>query len=234
VRSALTAELGAGLPTHFSLLAALARAPNLEWRDVVRWSGVEESAASRYVRILEESGIVEAANPALAAHSARRRRYRIADRFTRFWFGFVFPHQAELAAGLRPDEHYDRSVAPFLGPYVADAFEEICRDWLRERHRDLAEAVAPWWGLARRDLRRRGAGSSEEIGALGTRDREVTVAADCHWQSRPVGLEVLRGLLERKLPALHEAGAEGRRTEDRPLLQERLRARPGRRGLGPR
>ncbi len=66
--------------------------------------------------------------------------------------------------------------------------------------------VGPWWGLARRDLRRRGAGSGEEIGAVVCRDQEVTVAGDCRWQSRPVGSEALAGLLEGSLPALREAG----------------------------
>jgi hypothetical protein len=207
VRSGLTMELGGGTAIHFSLLAALARAPSLEWTELVRWSNVEESTASRYVRILEDMRIVKAANPALAPPGARRRRYWIADRFVQLWFRFVFPYQADLAAGLRPEGHFDRTIAPFLAPYVADTFEEICRDWVRERFRETADTVASWWGLARQELRRQGLRSSEKIDVVGTRGAVVTVAGECRWQSRPMGGEVLADLVEHKLPALHQAGA---------------------------
>jgi AAA+ ATPase superfamily predicted ATPase len=207
VRSVLARELGGTLALHFSLLAALALAPSLEWTDLVNRSGVEESTASRYVRLREDARIVEATNPALAPPAARRRRYRIADRFVRFWFRFVFPYQAELEAGLRPENHYDRTVAPALAGHVTDAFEEICRDWVRARFPEIAGAVAPWWGLARHDLRRRGLRSGEEIDVVGTRGSAVTVVGACHWQSRPMGGEVLAGLVEHGLPALRQVGA---------------------------
>jgi hypothetical protein len=78
----------------------------------------------------------------------------VADPFIRFWFRFVFPYQADLAAGLRAADHYDRNVAPFLAEHAAQAFEDICRGWVRDRYSKTTDTVGPWWGAARHDLRR--------------------------------------------------------------------------------
>jgi len=207
VRDVLNMEL-TSTATHFSLLAALAGAPSLPWDELVARSRVEESVASRYIRTLEDLHLVQAANPVFAPPNARRRRYRLTDPFMRFWFRFVFPYQSELAAGMRPQDHYERSVAPFLGEHVAPVFEDICRIWVRRRFGEAVETVGPWWGLARHDLRRKKLRSTEEIdvvGALGTR---VAVVGECRWRAEAMPRDVLDDLLEHKLPALAQAGAD--------------------------
>lgn len=205
-REVLTMEL-TSTAVHFSLLSALSGAPSLEWSDLVERSRVEESTASRYIRILEELHLVRAANPVFAPPNARRRRYRIADPFIGFWFRFVFPYQAELAAGLRPQDHYDRNVAPFLAEHVAVAFEDLCRAWVRERFPD-ADVVGPWWGMARHDLRRARVRSTEEIDVVAARGDRVVVVGECRWQRRRMGIRALSELLEHKLPALAQAGVD--------------------------
>jgi predicted AAA+ superfamily ATPase len=207
-REVLTMEL-TSTAVHFSLLSALSGAPSLEWSDLVERSRVEESTASRYIRILEELHLVRAANPVFAPPNARRRRYRIADPFIRFWFRFVFPYQAELAAGLRPQDHYDRNVAPFLAEHVAVVFEDLCRAWVRERFPD-ADVVGPWWGMARHDLRRAGVRSTEEIDVVAARGDRVVVVGECRWQRRRMGIRALSELLEHELPALAQAGVDVR------------------------
>jgi hypothetical protein len=118
-REVLTMEL-TSTATHFSLLSALAGSPSLEWSDLVHRSHVEESVASRYVRILEDLHIVQSANPVFAPPNARRRRYRVADPFIRFWFRFVFPYQADLTAGL-----YYRPLPPYMDPAVNGDFDVV-------------------------------------------------------------------------------------------------------------
>lgn len=206
-REVLTMEL-TGTATHFSLLAALSSAPSLEWTDLVARSRVDESAASRYIRILEDLHIVRSANPVFAPAGARRRRYRVADPFIRFWFRFVFPFQADLAAGLPPGVHYDRNVAPFLADHVAPAFEDICRAWVRAHYSATTDTVGAWWGLARHDLRRAKLRSNEEIDIVGARGDLVTVVGECRWQRRPMGSDVLRDLVDYKLPALAQTGVD--------------------------
>ena len=207
VREVLTMEL-TSTATHFSLLGALAGAPSLPWDELVSRSRVDEPAASKYIRILEDLHIVQAANPLFAPQNARRRRYRLADPFMRFWFRFVFPYQADLAAGLKPEDHYDRNVAPYLSEHVAPVFEDVCRSWVRLRHGSTTDTVGAWWGLARHDLRRKRARSTEEIDVVGASGDRVTVVGECRWQQRAMAREVLNDLLEFKLPALAQTRVE--------------------------
>lgn len=206
VREVLSMEL-TSTATHFSLLNALAGAPSLPWDELIARSRVEESIASRYIRILEDLHIVAAANPLFAPRNARRRRYRLVDPFMRFWFHFVFPYQSELAAGLRPNAHYDQSVAPYLAGHVAPVFEDVCRAWVRRKYEDTTDTVGVWWGLARHDLRRRKARSTEEIDVIGARGGNVTLVGECRWQRQSMTRDVLDDLIEFKLPALAQTRA---------------------------
>lgn len=206
-REVLTMELSS-TATHFSLLAALARSPSLKWTDLVERSRVDESTASRYIRTLEDLQIARSANPAFAPANARRRRYRVADPFIRFWFRFVFPYQADLSAGLRPQDHYARNVAPHLAEHTAPAFEDVCRSWVRQRYSGTTDTVAPWWGAARHDLRRAKVRLTEEIDVVGARGDRVTVVGECRWQGRQMSRRVLTDLLQYKIPALQQAGAD--------------------------
>jgi AAA+ ATPase superfamily predicted ATPase len=169
---------------------------------------VEESTASRYIRVVEDLHIVRSANPVFAPANARRRRYRVADPFIRFWFRFVFPYQADLTAGLRPEDHYERNVAPFLAEHAAVAFEDICREWVRDRYSTTTDTVGPWWGMARHDLRRAKLRLTEEIDVVGASGDKVTVVGECRWQSRQMGREVLADILDYKLPALAQSGLD--------------------------
>ncbi len=205
VREVLSMELPS-TATYFSLLAALSRSSSLEWADLVQRSHVEESIASRYVRTLEDLRIVESANPAFAPPNARRRRYRVADQFVRFWFRFIFPFQADLSSGFRPGDHYDRNVEPFLADHVAATFEDICRAWVRS-HFEVS-TVRAWWGLARHDLRRRKTRTTEEIDVVGAHGRKVVVVGECRWRSQRMGRDVLDDVVEYKLPALAQTGAD--------------------------
>ncbi len=207
VREILTMELTT-TAIHFSLLAALAGAPSLAWEELVRRSRVEESTASKYIRVLEDLHIVGSANPVFAPSNARRRRYRVADPFVGFWFRFVFPYQADLMAGLEPGDHFDRNVAPFLSEHASWVFERICQAWVRERFGGTTDTVGSWWGPARNDLRRAGTRSTEEIDVVGGRGSVATVVGECRWQSKAMGREVLDDLLEYKVPALAQSGVD--------------------------
>jgi hypothetical protein len=207
VREVLTMEL-TSTATHFSLLAALSGSPSLAWEDLVRQSRVDEPTASKYMRVLEDLRVVESANPLFAPPNARRRRYRVADPFVGFWFRFVFPYQADLMAGLRPEDHYDRNVAPHLAEHTAPVFERVCQAWVRERFRGSADTVGSWWGLARHDLRRAKTRTSEEIDVVGGRGSAATVIGECRWQNQPMGRQVLTDLLELKIPALAQTGVD--------------------------
>jgi len=193
---------------HFSLLTALAAHKELAYGDLLSESKVDDKVASRYLQALEQLFLVEAANPIFSTATARRRRYRVADHLTRFWFRFVFPFQQDLDAGLEPGAHWDRSVAPHLDEHVAATFEQICRAWTLRTYATTTDRVGAWWGLSRHDLRRRGQRTSEEIDIVGGRDRLVTVIGEVKWTNRPMRKRTLDDLRELKVPALAQSGVE--------------------------
>jgi AAA+ ATPase superfamily predicted ATPase len=202
-----------GTAVHFSLLLALSRHENMTWQELVTESHVSEGNASRNVRVLQDLHLVEAANPLFTEPAARQRRYRLRDHLMRFWFRFVFPWQEELRAGLTPGDHYDRNVAPYLAEHVSPAFEELCRDRVRADRAGSGESIGRWWGPARHDLRRQGLATTEEIDIVAAAGRTVTVAGECKWTAQPMRQAVLDDLVERKLPALAQAGVDVSRAE---------------------
>jgi uncharacterized protein len=194
---------------HFSLLAALAKHRELAWDDLLAESKVDTATASRYVRTLEDLHLVQAHNPLFSQLTARKRRYRVADPLMRFWFRFVFAYQEELAAGMRPEDHFARSIQPFLPDHVAGTFEDICRAWIRERYGTDLDSVGRWWGLARNDLRRAKQRSTEEIDVVGAQHKKVLIVGECKWNQRQtMTAQVLHDLRELKIPALRQVGVE--------------------------
>lgn len=202
-----------GTAVHFSLLLALSRHEDMTWQELVTEAHVSEGNASRNVRLLQDLHLVEAANPPFSEPNSRQRRYRLRDPLMRFWFRFVFRWQEELRAGLAPGDHYDRSVAPHLAEHVSPAFEDVCRAWLREARAGSGESIGRWWGPARHDLRRLGVATTEEIDVVAASGRTVTVVGECKWTAQPMRRSVLDDLLERKLPALAQAGVDVGRAE---------------------
>lgn len=202
-----------GTAVHFSLLLALSRHQDMTWQELVAESRVSEGNASRNVRVLQDLHLVEAANPMFSEPSARQRRYRLRDHLMRFWFRFVFPWQEELRAGLVPEDHYDNGVVRHLAEHVSPAFEDVCRDWVREDRRGGGESVGRWWGPARHDLRRQRVRATEEIDVVAASGRRVTVVGECRWTAQPMRRSVLEELLELKVPALAQAGVDVSRAE---------------------
>jgi AAA+ ATPase superfamily predicted ATPase len=202
-----------GTAVHFSLLLALSRHQDMTWQELVTESHVSEGNASRNVRVLQDLHLVEAANPMFSEPTARQRRYRLRDHLMRFWFRFVFPWQEELQAGLAAGDHHDRNVAPHLAEHVGPAFEDLCRDWVRADRAGSGESVGRWWGPARHDLRRQRLATTEVIDVVAAAGRTVTVAGECKWTAQPMRRAVLDDLLQRKLPALAQAGVDVRGAE---------------------
>lgn|SRR5487761_2637 len=198
---------------HFSLLSALAGHRDLSHADLLAESKVSDKTAGKYLRVLVDLQLVEAANPIFTAATARQRRYRLRDYLMRFWFRFVQPYQQSLEAGLAPAIHYDRNIEPFLNEHVSWAFEEICRAWTLEHYQEIADSVGSWWGPARHDLRRTGERTSEEIDVVGAHRQRAVVIGEAKWTGQPMGIQVLRDLEQYKIPALEQSGVDAKAVE---------------------
>ena len=55
--------------------------------------------------------------------------YRIRDNYVNFWFHFIYPHLSDLYM-IRPEEFYDRNIAPGLDAYLSRYFVEVCMEYL--------------------------------------------------------------------------------------------------------
>jgi uncharacterized protein len=190
---------------YFSILEQLATGEkNIE--EIASGARIENAVVSRYLSALGELRIVRRRLPVGAHGSSRGGHWELSDPFFRFWFRFVFPFQADLEAGLRPDDLWESRVKPSLGDHVAPVFEDLCRDWARATYGRTAQRFGSWWGNARNDLRRTGERTTEEIDIVGTARGRVTLIGECRWRDKKMDGDLLKELDDFKLPALRQAG----------------------------
>lgn len=190
---------------YFSILEQLATGEK-EVEEIASGARIENAVVSRYLATLAELRIVRRKLPAGAASSSRGGHWELSDSFLRFWFRFVFPFQAELEAGLRPEDLWESSVKPALSSHVAPVFEDLCRDWTRTSYGRMAQRFGSWWGNSRNDLRRTGQRTTEEIDIVGLTDSRVTVMGECRWRNKAMDGNILKEIEDYKLPALRQAG----------------------------
>lgn len=100
----------------------------------------------------------------------------------------MFPFQADLEAGLAPEDLFESEIAPELAGHVAPVFEDLCREYVRAHMGATATRVGRWWGNALNRLRQSGERSTEEIDVVGTARKRVTLVGEVKWTSKPIGL----------------------------------------------
>lgn len=190
--------------TYFSILSVLASGPQ-PWRTLVSRSGVESTHLARYLRTLENLGLVTSKAPVTDTAVGRNKLYELDDGFLRFWFRFVFPFQADLEAGLAAATVLSTEIRPDLAGHLAPAIEEIARDWVRRTGFAGATRVGSWWGPALDVFRASGERTSEEIDVVGIARGRVSVVGEVRWRSEPMGAGILGEIERFKLPALRKA-----------------------------
>ena len=191
--------------TYFSILAVLASGPK-PWGQLVARSGVESSRLARYLKTLEDLGLVTTRLPVTDIESrGRGSLYEIEDGFLRFWFRFVFPFQADLEAGLAPSAVIASEIEPDLAAHIAPAIERIARAWVRRTGLGGATRVGSWWGPALDELRAAGKRTTEEIDVVGLARGRVVLIGEVRWRNRPMGVDNLSEIERFKLPALRQA-----------------------------
>lgn len=190
---------------HFAVLEALASGAK-EVGEVAAAVRAPSTSIPKYLSALESLRLVRRDLPIAATPSARGGHWSLTDAFLRFWFRFVFPFQADLEAGLAPEDLYEAEIAPALAGHIAPTFEDVCSHHARRTYGTVATRIGRWWGRAEDALRRSGERSSEEIDIVGVARNRVTLLGEVKWTNRPLGLTILRDLERYKLPALRQAG----------------------------
>jgi len=192
--------------TYFSILATLASGP-AAWGDIVSRSGVESGKLTRYLRTLQDLGLIAVRAPITERDpsNSRNRLYSLDDGFLRFWFRFVFPFQADLEAGLRGSTVLGSEVLPALAGHLAPTIEDIARGWVRRKGLGGATRIGAWWGPALDTFRASGERTREEIDIVGVARGRVSIVGEVRWRNKPMDVGVLGEIERFKLPALRAA-----------------------------
>jgi len=122
-------------PIYNSIIEAVAL-NNTKLNDISTKSLVEDtSKTSVYLKNLIELGIVEREfsvdSKTREKANANRGTYRLTDSFFRFWYAFGFTNYSQLEDG-DVDGVYDYVIAPALDQFASYAFEDICKEFVRE------------------------------------------------------------------------------------------------------
>ncbi|QDA31468.1 ATP-binding protein [Thermococcus indicus] len=113
--------------TYYTILEALARGKT-RVNEIAQYSYIEPKNTARYLRILEELGILKRELP--VGRKAKRGVYRFRDLYFAFWFRFVAPYFEEIESGF-PEGAIEDFRMDF-NRYLGFAFEDIARQFLIE------------------------------------------------------------------------------------------------------
>lgn len=181
---------------YFAILEAMAWG-NTRPNEIAQAAGLGGGATVMpYIKMLMDLRLVERRVPATERHPHKSRKgiYRISDPFFRFWFRFVYPQRSALEEG-RADQILAQRVVSQLDKFIADAFEEICRQHIwRLDLPFIPERVGAWWST-------RG-----EIDVIAISDQaRAVLAGECKWSTKPIGIDILEDL-QRKTQLLRQEG----------------------------
>jgi len=174
---------------YASLLGAIASGCT-KLNEIAQRAGLPVQAASKYLAVLKELGLVEREVPltARAPQRSKRGRYRICDHYLNFWFRFIQPHASLIEAG-QGELVYERFIEPYLDEYLGLVFEEAAREYLRlyagsELGLEPVLRVGRHWG------------AEFELDVVAEHADGSWSFGECKWTRRPVGLPVLHKLRE--------------------------------------
>lgn len=122
-------------PIYNSIIEAVALG-STKLNEISQKSLVDDtSKTSVYLKNLIELGIVEREfsvdSKTKEKANANRGTYRLTDNFFRFWYAFGFANFSQLEDG-DVDGVYDFVIAPVLHEFSSFAFEEVCKEFVKE------------------------------------------------------------------------------------------------------
>lgn len=167
-------------------------------------------------------GIKERAN-------TNRGLYRLTDNFFRFWYAFVFTNISELESG-DVDGVFNYSVKPVLHEFASLAFEDVCREYVRELQKSgklpfRYKTMGRWWGKT--TVRRKDGTEVQEteIDLLAVSQKsDQYLVGECKFKGRPLSyadyLDTAAKLMQQQEKAdfyyylFSESGFDERLTEE--------------------
>ena len=141
-------------PLYNSIIEAVALG-STKLNDISTKSLVDDtSKTSVYLKNLIELEIIEREfsvdDGTKERANTNRGLYRLTDNFFRFWYAYVFTNYSELESG-DVDGVYEYAIKPNLHEFASFAFEDVCREYVREMQKRNAlpfryQRMGRWWG----------------------------------------------------------------------------------------
>ena len=187
---------------YVAILLAIAAGHN-RVTDIVSAAAFQQlKQADPYLARLRDLGIIRREAPATVPETKRTTsrlgRYVLADHYLRFYFRFIWPHQAMLEQRLFDAlwAKISQQLRAFIGQ---TAFEELCQEWVLAQARRsqlpfTPERVGAHWGK----------GVQVDVATISWSKRQLLLG-ECKWGKDPVAGTVVRELVERKTPIVRHA-----------------------------
>lgn len=161
-------------------------------------SGVEATTTSRYLKTLEDLGLVKRIVPfGNDPQRSKKSIYKLKDPFFAYWYRFVGPNMGAIEAGAGHAVAHQRVFGDSQTTYEGKIFEEVCLQWLQRANREerlpfLATEFGSWWGA---DPNKREQTDIDVIAA--DKADKAIVFGECKWRERFDESEALSALRER-------------------------------------
>lgn len=123
------------LAVYDTILAAIA-AGHRKLNELYHLTGFSRAKISVYLRNLMEIDVIEKVYSfeTGGVRNTQKGLYQIRDHYVNFWFRFVYPHLSDLHM-LKPEEFYDRYIAPDIEEYMNRYFVEVCAEYIELMNR---------------------------------------------------------------------------------------------------
>lgn len=181
---------------YMSIMAAVAKG-NRKLSDISSAVQIQAQGISPYLSKLRQIHMLEKRAPVTEKNLENNRMglYTISDRYTAFWFRFVYPHMGELESRnpVPAMNDFDRH---FIEAHISFVFGDICRDMVRGMSDTIGfvpEKVGSYWS------------KNVEIDVVAVSDTvKRAFVAECKFRmNRKVDMHVLEELVA-KTASAHE------------------------------
>jgi len=167
----------------WSILHAIGSGAN-RISEIAGRTGQPANKLTRYLDLLKDLHLIRRETPVQEKNPAKSKKgiYVVSDPFCRLWFGAIYPYMSFFEFS-ESEIAYSR-IEPLIAKLVAERYEEVCRQWIRERAVAFnAASVGRQWS----------SGYEIDVAAVNP-EFELTVVGECKWSEHKLGIAVLRDL----------------------------------------
>ncbi len=169
-------------PKNYMLILRAIADGKRKMGEIANETGLDKSAVSRYLEILQNLNLVGYELPVTASPKAKRRLYYIKDNYFNFWFRFIYPNKSRIEEGL--GDLVLEDIKRSFNVYFSEVFERICRKITLKVFNFTK--VGKWWYKDK----------EIDIVALNENTKEI-LFAEVKWSDNVYAKKILRELEEK-------------------------------------